>query len=383
MSATATEDDARQVGLDPRQWQRTLQLLEDWCERGLIPSAALLCGRSDRTTKVHVFGRQTLDPASPATRDDVIFLVASITKPIVAMGALLLVERGLLSLDDRAYEIVSQFRGRGKYGVTVRHLLTHSSGLPDMLPNNRELRESHASLDEFLAGTCAAEMGFPPGRGVRYQSMGFGLLGEIIRTISGRTCSDFLRTEIFQPLWMHDTSLGAPEKWYEQEDGRAARIAEIRVPEDQREAANDWGWNSRYWRGFGSPWGGVLATPRDLGRFAQVMLCGGTLDGTRLFSKATIAAATQNQLSGLVGIPVAERETRPWGFGWRLSWPGSSPYFGDLLGPRMYGHMGATGTVLWLDPDRDAFAVILTTQPQDPHGTYLARLSNAIAASLV
>jgi CubicO group peptidase (beta-lactamase class C family) len=383
MAATGIEEDARIVGLDPRQWKRTLDLLEDWCRRGLIPSAALICGRSDRTTKTHVFGKQTLDPASPPVRDDVIFLVASITKPIVAMGALLLVERGLLSLDDRVCEIVSQFRGRGKYGVTVRHLLTHSSGLPDMLPRNRELRESHSSLDAFLAGTCAAEMGFPPGRGVRYQSMGFALLGEIIRVISGRSCSEFLRTEIFQQLWMNDTSLGAPDAWYDQPNGQAARIAEIRVPEDQRDVAVDWGWNSRYWRGLGAPWGGVLSTPNDLARFAQAMLCGGTLDGTRIFAKATVEAATRNQLAGLFGVPAADRKGKPWGLGWRLSWPGFSPYFGDLLGPRMYGHWGATGTVLWIDPDRDAFAVILTTQPQEPQGTYLTRLSNAIAAALV
>lgn len=383
MPATDSHDDARTVGLDPRQWQSTLDLLGDWCRRGLIPSAALICGRSDRATQTHVFGNQTLDAASPPVREDVMFLVASITKPIVAMGALLLVERGLLSLDDRVCEIVAQFRGRGKYGVTVRHLLTHSSGLPDMLPNNRELRESHASLDEFLTGACTAEMGFPPGRGVRYQSMGFALLGEIIRTISGQRCSDFLRSEIFDQLWMNDTSLGAPDQWYDGADPKAARIAEIRVPEDQREAATDWGWNSRYWRGLGSPWGGVLSTPRDLARFAQMMLAGGTLDGTRVFSKATVQAATRNQLAGLFGIPSPDREGRPWGFGWRLSWAGASPYFGDLLGPRMYGHMGATGTVLWIDPDRDAFAVILTTQPQDPQGTYLARLSNSVAASLI
>jgi CubicO group peptidase (beta-lactamase class C family) len=383
MAATGIEEDARAVGLDPRQWKRTLDLLDEWCRRGLIPSAAVICGRSDRTTRTHVFGRQTLDPNSLPVREDVIFLVASITKPIVAMGALLLVERGLLSLDDRVCEIVSQFRGRGKYGVTVRHLLTHSSGLPDMLPRNRELRESHSSLDAFLAGTCAAEMGFPPGRGVRYQSMGFALLGEIIRVISGRSCSEFLRTEIFQQLWMNDTALGAPDAWYDESNGRAARIAEIRVPEDQRDVAVDWGWNSRYWRGLGAPWGGVLSTPNDLARFAQAMLCGGTLDGARIFAKATVESATRNQLAGLHGIPLAEREGKPWGLGWRLSWPGSSPYFGDLLGPRMYGHWGATGTVLWIDPDRDAFAVILTTQPQEPHGTYLTRLSNAIAASLV
>ena len=64
-------------------------------------------------------------------------------------------------------------------------------------------------------------------RGVRYQSMGFALLGEIIRVISGRSCSEFLRTEMFQQLWMNDTSLGAPDAWYDESNGRAARIAEI------------------------------------------------------------------------------------------------------------------------------------------------------------
>jgi CubicO group peptidase (beta-lactamase class C family) len=400
MPTTAIHEDARSVGLDLRRWQRTLDLLAEWCRRGLIPSAGLICGRSDRTTRARVFGNQhlgnltgggnssdgatqTVDETAAPIRDDAIFLVASITKPIVALGALLLVERGQLSLDDRVCEIVSSFRGRGKYGVTVRHLLTHTSGLPDMLTNNRELRESHSPLEAFLAGACAAEMGFPPGRGVRYQSMGFAVLGEIIRSVSGCSCSDFLRTEIFEPLWMNDTSLGAPDDWFDGPDAKAARIAEIRVPEDQREAAVDWGWNSRYWRGLGAPWGGVFSTPADLARFAQLMLSGGSLDGVRIFSRATVEAATRNQLTGMPGVPTTDRETRPWGFGWRLNWPGFSPYFGDLLGPRMYGHMGATGTVLWMDPDRDAFAVILTTEPQEPHGTYLSRLSNAIAATLL
>jgi CubicO group peptidase (beta-lactamase class C family) len=383
MTTMSLHDDAHSVRLEPGRWQGTLDVLGEWCRRGLIPSAGMVCGRSDRTTRPALFGNQSIDGSAGPIREDAIFLIASITKPIVAMGALLLVERGQLSLDDRVCEIVASFRGRGKYGVTVRHLLTHTSGLPDMLTNNRELRESHASLDAFVAGTCDAEMGFPPGRAVRYQSMGFALLGEIIRSVTGRTCSDFLRVEIFEPLWMNDTSLGAPDDWFEGPAPKSSRIAEIRVPEDQRESATDWGWNSRYWRGLGAPWGGVLSTPADLARFARTMLSGGTLEGVRIFSKATVEAATRNQLLGMPGVPATDRDTRSWGLGWRLYWPGFSPYFGDLLGPRMYGHMGATGTVLWLDPDRDAFAVVLTTEPQDPHGTYLARLSNSIAAALL
>src|SRR5690606_38418144 len=156
--------------------------------------------------------------------------------------------------------------GKGKYGVTVRHLLTHTSGLPDMLPNNRELRESHAKLETFVAGACEAEMGFPPGRGVRYQSMGFALLGAIIQSVAGRPCRDFLRTGIFEPLWMHDSELGAPADWYDGSSPRLSRFSLIRVSDDQKAEATDWGWNSRYWRTLGAPWGGMLSTAGDLAR---------------------------------------------------------------------------------------------------------------------
>ena len=79
-------DDPKQAGLDPQCWQQVLDLVQDWCERGLIPSAALLVARSGKTTGTHTFGRQRLDPKSISLRDDAIFLVASITKPVVATG---------------------------------------------------------------------------------------------------------------------------------------------------------------------------------------------------------------------------------------------------------------------------------------------------------
>ena len=225
---------------------------------GSDPSAGIVCGRSDRTTQSHLFGNQTLGSSAPPIREDAIFLVASITKPIVSLGALLLVERGQLSLDDRVCEIVSSFRGRGKYGVTVRHLLTHTSGLPDMLPHNRELRESHSPLEAFLAGTCAAEMGSPPGRGVRYQSMGFALLGEIIRCATGKSWPDFLRIEIFEPLWMNDTSLRA-SRMVHIPDAKRRGSPRSAFRKTRRDSAADWGWNSHYWWGLAHR-GGVFST---------------------------------------------------------------------------------------------------------------------------
>ena len=92
---------------------------------------------------------------------------------------------------------------------------------------------------------------------------------------------------------------------------------------------------------------------------------------------------TTNQLQSMAAVPEADRRTRPWGLGWRLNWPGHSANFGDLLGPRTFGHWGATGTLTWIDPDADAFLVLFTTQPQEPEGRYLARISNMVCAAMI
>jgi CubicO group peptidase (beta-lactamase class C family) len=82
-------------------------------------------------------------------------------------------------------------------------------------------------------------------------------------------------------------------------------------------------------------------------------------------------------------VPEEERRCRPWGLGWRLNWQGHSANFGDLLGPRAFGHWGSTGTVCWMDPEAEAFCVLFTTQPQEPEGRFLARACNAVAAAIV
>ncbi len=368
------------VGLCADRWRRALDLAAEWCRDDKIPAIGLHCGRTSATTGTHLFGRQHVSTESSPIRNDAIFLVASITKPIVAAAALLLIERGQLLLGDRVRDLLPEFRGRRKNGIEVRHLLTHTSGLPDMLPNNRELRRAHAPLSAFVEETCSVETAFPPGRGVKYQSMGIAVLGAIIERIVGKPTPQFLREEIFEPLGMRDTALGAPSQWFDGPTPTVDRIAEIRVPPEE-DTEPSWDWNSRYWRVFGAPWGGLLTTPDDLARFARMMLGGGTLDGRRILSPASIAAATRNQLISFAHIPAGDRDCKPWGLGWRLNWPGQSESFGDLLGPRTYGHWGATGTLMWIDPDRDAFAIILTTQPQEPHGRFLAKLSNALSAA--
>jgi CubicO group peptidase (beta-lactamase class C family) len=242
-----------------------------------------------------------------------------------------------------------------------------------MLPENVALRASHAPLEAFVAGTCRHPLLFPPGTRVRYQSMGFAALAEVVRRVVGIPLAEFLRARLFEPLGMHDTALGASPEMQR-------RVAAIRLPPEQEGA--DWGWNSGYWLALGAPWGGLVTSPADLARLCLLMLGGGTLDGVRLLSPAGVRAMTANQLVGMPLVPEEDRRCRPWGLAWRLAWPGHSANFGDLLGPRAYGHWGATGTLGWIDPDAEAFALILTTQPQGDDGRFLARASNAVAAAL-
>lgn len=368
-------------GLDVNRWNAALGLVRNWAERDdRVPAAAVLVGRRGKTPGPQFFGRQRVAADSPRLRNDAIFLIASITKPIVAMGAMLLIERGQLTLNDRVTDFLPEFGKKGKYGTTIRNLLTHTSGLPDMLPNNVDLRKAKSPLSTFVTETCTIAPDFPPGRSVQYQSMGIAVLAAIMEQVSGMPCAEFLRREFFIPLGMHDTRLGAPDDWFNGAQPVTDRIAEIRVPAEQVQET-EWNWNSRYWRQLGAPWGGLLTTPLDLGQFAQLMLNQGRAGDKQLVSSATVRAATDNQLAVLKELPDEERRFRPWGFGWRLQWASHANTFGDLVSPQTYGHWGATGTVMWIDPAREAFALILSTQPLDPNGAPFQRVSNAIAAA--
>jgi len=362
------------LGIDSGRLRRAHALVRHWVQTNRIPAAALCVGRRGRMLEPLLVGRQRPEPGGPALRPDALFLIASITKPVTVTAAMILVERGQLALSDRVVDFLPRFDGPGRRDVLIRHLMTHTSGLPDMLPNNDRLRAAHRPFSAFIEETCRVPLQFAPGTRVSYQSMGTALLAEVVHQVTGTALRDFLRSEIFEPLLMHDTSLG----W---EPARRERIAVVRLPAEQ--LRTDWHWNSPYWLGFGAPWGGLLTSPGDFARFCQMMLNGGALGEARILSPASVRAMTSNQLAVMPEVPEEDRRCRPWGLGWRLNWPGQPATFGDLLGPRAYGHWGATGTLCWIDPDAEAFFLLFTTQPLEQDGRIYVRLSNAVRAALL
>ncbi|MGI8982822.1 MAG: serine hydrolase domain-containing protein [Pirellulaceae bacterium] len=366
-----------EIGLDPQRLQRAYELLEKWTADGTIPGGAIAVGRRGKLVEPRYFGRQGPEADAPPIRRDGMFLLASITKPIVYLGAMMLVERGLLSLSRRVTDYLPDFAAHHKEATLVQQLFTHTSGLPDMLKNNNELRRDHAPLEKFISAAIRETVPlFPPGTGYSYQSMGTLVVAELVQRLSGMTIHEFLRQEIFEPLGLHSTSLGSrglPAKTQE-------RLVRVQTQAYQEPSFD---WNSKYWRELGSPWGGMFSTPEDFAVLCQLMLGGGKYGDVRLLTQKTVELMTTNRLDDHPDLPEPIRRSRPWGLGWSLNHRQHDDALCDVLGPHIFGHLGSTGTLFWVDPRTEGFCIIFTSGERARGPWRLVALSNAVAAAFV
>jgi serine-type D-Ala-D-Ala carboxypeptidase len=362
------------IGLDPKQLRVAYDLLEKWTtgKDAPVPGGAIIVGRRGKTVAPRFFGRQGPEPDAGPIRQDAMFYLASVTKPVIYIAGMLLVERGLLNLSDKVTRHVPEFTGGGKEDVRVLHLFTHTSGLPDEPPNNAELRKKREPLKKFIEDAIKAELLFKPGTNFSYSSSGTIVTAEIVQRLSGKSIREFVQKEILDPLGLKSTGLGA-------QGFAAERLVRTTVPDYQTDKEADW--NSAYWREFGSPAGGMFSAPEDYAVICALMLAGGKWNGVRVLSPAAVGAMTTNRLDDLPDLPEATRRTQPWGLGWRLNHPGTPDSWGDLLDRRVFGHTGSAGNVVWMDPHTQGFCIIFTNYLRARAPWRLVHLSNAIAAA--
>jgi len=320
-------------------------------QRGIYPGAALVVGRHDTILFAKGYGRLTWNAASPAVNVDSTFWdIASLTKVVATTPAvMLLVEQGKIVLDSPVVRYVHEFNSPGTGVITVRHLLTHTSGLRATLPL-REAADSAAALRMVLTTVPVV----PPGTRMVYSDLNAILLGEIVRRVSGQTLDAFVAHAIYAPLGLDQQMLFRPPKRLEK------RIAPTNLWHGHPIAGvvND---PSAGMLGGVSGNAGVFGTARSLARFAQFMLNEGVLpDRPRLLKKETVRQFTQ------IAVP-ARRGVSARTLGWEALPTGEeTSSAGSLFGPRSYGHTGWTGTSLWIDPDRDLFVLLLTNRAFDP-----------------
>ncbi|MBL8796699.1 MAG: beta-lactamase family protein [Planctomycetia bacterium] len=362
------------IGIDARRLKVAYDLLEKWTagDNAPVPSAAILVGRAGKTVAPRLFGRQGPEADAGPIRQDAMFLMASITKPIVYTSAMLLVERGQLNLSDRVTRYVPEFAVQGKEATQVLHLFTHTSGLPDELPNNAELRRQHAPLKKFIEGAIQATPLFKAGTSLSYSSAATIVVAEIVQRLAGVSIQEFVRREIIQPLGLKSTGLGS-------QGFARERLVRAQVPDYQ--AGTEFSWNSTYWQQLGSPAGGLFTTPEDLAVICALMLGGGRVGDVRVLSPATVRTMTENRLNDLPDLPEPVRRTQPWGLGWRFNHAGTADSWGDLLGRHVFGHTGSAGTMVWMDPQTQGFCILFTNALRAKAPWRLVHLSNAVAAA--
>jgi len=364
------------IGLDPRRLQVAYDLLEKWTggPNPPVPSAAIVVGRAGRRIAVRRFGKQGPEPGAKLIRPDAMFYLASVTKPVVFTAAMLLVERGQLNLNDKVTRYLPEFAANGKGDTQVLHLFTHTSGLPDELPDNAELRRQQAPLKKFIEESIAAKPLFKAGTQFSYSSSGTMAVAEIVQRLAGVSIHEFIRREILEPLGLKSTGLGA--KGLDPE-----RIVRCTLPDYQ--VGSPGNWNSAYWQQFGSPAGGMYSTPEDYAVICALMLNGGKWGNVRLLSPAAVRAMTSNHLHDLPDLPEPVRRTQPWGLGWRLNHPGRPESWSDLLDRHVFGHTGSAGNVVWMDPRTQGFCILLTNYLYARAPWRLVHLSNAVAAAFI
>lgn len=306
-----------------------------------IPGAVVIAGSRGQVVYRKAYGNRAVTPAVEAMTVDTIFDCASLTKVVATTSAVMkLFEQGKLRLNDRVTQYLPDFQG-GKSDITVRHLLTHFSGLrPDV-----DIEPAWSGYDIGIRRALIDKPVGPPGLRLVYSDINFILLGEIVHRLSGMMVSDYVRREIFDPLGMSETMFNPP-------DSLRARIAPTEVLAAGglllRGVVHDP--TARYMGGIAGH-AGLFSTADDLARFCQMMLDRGTWRGARIFSPLTVEKFTTP------ASPADQPILR--GLGWDIDSQYSGER-GDLFPIGSYGHTGFTGTSLWLDPASNTYVILLT-----------------------
>jgi uncharacterized protein YbbC (DUF1343 family) len=292
--------------------------------------------------------------------EDTVFDLASLTKPVAtAMAVMVLVDRKQLDLDAPLRRFMTGLDAKPKRNITVRQLLTHVSGFPAESPYDDYEHGWHEALKRLAALKLKA----PPGQRFIYSDVGFLMLQEVVRKVSGLDFSVFVQKNLYGPLGMTETMFLPPS-------ALIPRIAPTEFRDDVwiRGDVHD----PRAWR-LGGVCGhaGVFSTAKDMARYARMMLSWGELDGKRVMSAKTVAMMTApNDVPG--GIRA-------------LGWDVQSRYSlnrGTALSRRAYGHGGYTGTALWIDPEQDLFVIFLSNRVHPDGKGSVNQLAGDIATTV-
>jgi CubicO group peptidase (beta-lactamase class C family) len=321
-----------------------------------FPGAVVAVSQGGRLVLLEAVGHYGIDDARPVTTETV-YDLASLTKVIgLTTACMMLVGEGKLDLDAPVQRYVPAFRGPGKERVTIRHLLTHSSGLPAWRPLYTEATTRATALALVDTTPLAADAG----RAAVYSDLGAIVLTQAVEAIAGERIDQFLERRLFQPLGMSSTRYLPPPEWRD-------RIAPTERSQDGtiiRGTVHD----ENAWKlGGVSGHAGLFSSAGDLARFASWLLAvrgGQGRTGTENAGADRHGPPPTDTVRPEIVREFTRRQNVPPGSSRALGWdtPSENSSAGTKVGPQAFGHTGFTGTSIWLDPDRDVFIILLTNR---------------------
>jgi beta-N-acetylhexosaminidase len=330
------------------QLQPAYEVIEKAISDKAFPGATLAVGYRGKVA-VHAFGKLSYDAKAEATAPATMYDIASLTKVVATTTLVAKLAEGdfavPLDLDAKIERYLPEWasgpNAEWRHRVTVRHLLTHTSGLPPF----KEYWRTSKSKQDTLTKIFAEPLEYEPGTKEVYSDLGIILMAEIIERLTGRKLDDLANSSIFSPLAMKDTMYRTPKKLWpaiaptEIDNNLRHRLVQGEVHDENAFAI-----------GGVSGHAGVFSTAPDLAAFCQMLLNGGVYGHERILRRATVAQfTTPQQLSG---------GTRT--LGWAVPTEGGSS--GNYFSAHSFGHTGFTGTSIWIDPDRQLFVVLLTNR---------------------
>jgi uncharacterized protein YbbC (DUF1343 family)/CubicO group peptidase (beta-lactamase class C family) len=346
--------------------QQIDRIVTEALAKGELPGAVVLVARHGRVVYRNSFGYREVQPERISMSVETVFDLASLTKVVAtATSLLILAERGLIRLGDRVSRYIPEFGRNGKENITIEQLLTHRAGF---LPDN-DIADYQLGPTEALERIYSLSPIYEAGSKFVYSDVGYIVLGELVRRISGERLDAFARKNIFEPLHMADTSFLPDE-----------RLRRRAAPNDQRDGA----WIKgevhdprSHLLGGVAGHAGLFSTADDLAIYCQMILNEGQYGGQRILSPLGIRRMTSSN-----GLPPNEAR----GLGWDIN-TAYSANRGDFFPVGSVGHTGFTGTSIWIDPRTDSFVVFLSNRLH-PDGkgdvtSLRGRVASVVAASIM
>jgi len=328
----------------PQPLSRIDGVVRQAIDNGRIPGAVVLVGQDDRILFEQAYGHRCLEPRPEPMTLETRFDLASLTKAVAtAPAVLILVQDGKARLEDPVSRYLPDFGRRGKGTITIRQVLTHYSGLA---PFFRLEAKGPGAASAVIDKIYDSDLSAAPGSRFIYSDLGFILLGRLIEVVSGDPLDRFVRSRVFSPLKMVETGFRPPP-------GEGHPIAPTERGVDGTLLQGQVHDPLASTMGGVAGHAGLFSNARDLSRYCRMLLNEGSLEGARVLQPRWVRRMVSPQ------SPPGKPDIR--GLGWDIQSRYSSPK-GAHFSARSFGHTGFTGTSLWLDPEIQAYLIVLTSR---------------------